>query len=73
MKNHLISKIKSRSANIGIIGMGYVGLPLIIRFLEESFKTIGFDIDEQKVKKLNAGENYIKHIDYTFTIDIIGR
>ena len=63
MESHLISNIKSRSANIGIIGMGYVGLPLIIRFVEEGFKTIGFDIDEQKVNILNAGENYIKHID----------
>jgi len=63
VESHLISNIKSRSANIGIIGMGYVGLPLIIRFVEEGFKTIGFDIDEQKVNILNAGENYIKHID----------
>ena len=55
MESHLISNIKSRSANIGIIGMGYVGLPLIIRFVEEGFKTIGFDIDENKISVIYLG------------------
>jgi len=55
-------KIKKRQARIGIIGLGYVGLPLIIRFGDENFKVIGFDIDEEKIKKLNKGESYIKHI-----------
>ena len=58
----IISKIKDRTAVIGIIGLGYVGLPLVIRFSEEGFKVIGFDIDEHKVEKLNKGESYIKHI-----------
>jgi UDP-N-acetyl-D-glucosamine dehydrogenase len=61
MKN-LLSKIKKRKSKIGIIGLGYVGLPLAIRFAEEGFKTIGFDIDEEKVKLLNSGKSYIKHI-----------
>jgi len=55
-------KIKNHSATIGIIGLGYVGLPLVIRFGEENFNVIGFDIDEDKVKTLNRGESYIKHI-----------
>jgi len=58
----LTEKIKNRSARIGVIGLGYVGLPLVIRFCEESFRVIGFDIDPVKVKKLNRGESYIKHI-----------
>lgn len=58
----LINKIISRKASIGIIGLGYVGLPLVIRFGEENFKIIGFDIDKSKVDKLNRGESYIKHI-----------
>ena len=58
----IIPKIKNRTAVIGIIGLGYVGLPLVIRFSEEGFKVIGFDIDEHKVEKLNKGESYIKHI-----------
>ena len=62
MKNKLISKIKSREAIVGIIGLGYVGLPQLIRFSEEGFKTIGFDIDKDKIDKLNNGKSYIKHI-----------
>jgi len=58
----LVKKIKSREARIGIIGLGYVGLPLVIRYCEEGFHVTGFDIDIRKVEKLNAGESYIKHI-----------
>jgi UDP-N-acetyl-D-glucosamine dehydrogenase len=58
----LKSKIQNRKSKIGIIGLGYVGLPLTIRFSEEGFKTIGFDIDEEKVKLLNSGKSYINHI-----------
>ena len=58
----LIERIKSKEALIGVIGLGYVGLPLVIRFGEEKFRVIGFDIDEEKVKKLKQGESYIKHI-----------
>ena len=61
-----IDKIKlsivNRNATIGIIGLGYVGLPLAIRFAEVGFKVIGFDIDDSKVKMLNNGKSYIKHI-----------
>ena len=62
MKKELIKKIKSRKAIIGIIGLGYVGLPLVIRFGEEGFKVIGFDLDQEKIAKLNRGCSYIKHI-----------
>ncbi len=58
----LLSKIKNNSSAVGIIGLGYVGLPLALRFSEEKFKTVGFDIDENKIKTLNAKESYIKHI-----------
>lgn len=58
----LIDKISKRSAKIGIIGLGYVGLPLVIRFCEEGFNVLGFDIDPDKVNRLNHGESYIKHI-----------
>jgi UDP-N-acetyl-D-glucosamine dehydrogenase len=63
MKQELLSLLESRKAKIGIIGLGYVGLPLVLRFGEEGFKVIGFDVDPQKVTKLNAGESYIRHID----------
>jgi UDP-N-acetyl-D-glucosamine dehydrogenase len=58
----LIKKIKAKEATIGIIGLGYVGILLLIRFCEENFYVIGFDIDTNKVGKLNAGKSYIKHI-----------
>jgi len=62
MKIDLLSKIEDRSAKIGIIGLGYVGLPLALRFCEENFKVIGFDSDPKKVEMLNQGTSYIKHI-----------
>ncbi len=62
MEKNLLSKIQNNNSVIGVIGLGYVGLPLILRFAESGFKTIGFDIDESKVAKLNAGDSYIKHV-----------
>ena len=58
----LIQKIKSKKAVIGVIGLGYVGLPVVIRFTEEGFKVFGFDIDLKKVKSINMEKSYIKHI-----------
>ena len=59
---NLIEKIKSRQALVGIIGLGYVGLPLVLRFCEVGFQVLGFDTDARKVERLNRGESYIKHI-----------
>jgi len=56
------SSIVNRKYTISIIGLGYIGLPLAIRFSEVGFKTIGFDIDKEKVNILNSGKSYIKHI-----------
>ncbi|MBS3945167.1 MAG: nucleotide sugar dehydrogenase [Melioribacter sp.] len=61
-KQELLNKINSKTAVIGIIGMGYVGLPLALTFAEKEFNVIGFDIDEKKIPLLNKGESYIKHI-----------
>lgn len=62
MNNRIIEKIRSKEALVGIIGLGYVGLPLMLRFTEAGFSVIGFDIDASKVEMLNRGESYIKHI-----------
>lgn len=59
----LLQKINEQKAVIGVVGLGYVGLPLLMEFVERDFKTIGFDIDIRKVDKLNDGKSYIKHID----------
>jgi len=60
--NKLIKKLEDKSAIIGIVGLGYVGLPLMLRYVEVGFKVVGFDIDDKKIKKLHAGQTYIEHI-----------
>ncbi len=55
-------RVASRQARIGIVGMGYVGLPLALLFSEERFRVTGFDIAARKVSKLNAGGSYIVRI-----------
>lgn len=60
--NNLINKIQDKSAVIGIYGLGYVGLPLAIRYAECGYKVIGFDIDQTKIDSIKDGKTYIKHI-----------
>jgi UDP-N-acetyl-D-glucosamine dehydrogenase len=62
LKDDLIGKLKGRSAVIGIVGLGYVGLPLALRFAEQGYVVLGFDISASKVERLNAGQSYIEHI-----------
>jgi UDP-N-acetyl-D-glucosamine dehydrogenase len=72
MKTHgLDEKIRNKEALIGVIGLGYVGLPLISAFANAGFRTMGFDVDNTKVEKLNAGKSYIKHIDPKFMKGLI--
>ena len=58
----LRQKIEKKEAGVGIIGLGYVGLPLVIEFVNSGFRCIGFDIDRKKIDSLKAGKTYIKHI-----------
>ncbi|WP_439686856.1 UDP-N-acetyl-D-glucosamine 6-dehydrogenase [Cupriavidus oxalaticus] len=58
----LIGRIKNRESIIGIVGLGYVGLPLMLRYSAIGFRVLGIDIDAQKVEKLNAAQSYIEHI-----------
>ncbi|MCC2112538.1 MAG: nucleotide sugar dehydrogenase, partial [Hyphomicrobiales bacterium] len=62
MIDTLKKKLTEHSAVIGIIGLGYVGLPLLIRFAEAGFRVLRFDIDPAKTEQLNAGRSYIEHI-----------
>ena len=55
-------KIASRKITVGILGLGYVGLPLAREFGSSGIKVLGFDIDEAKIKKLNSGRSIIKHV-----------
>jgi len=61
-REELLGKITSRSARVGIIGLGYVGLPLALVFEEAGFQVLGFDVDPKKPEALHRGESYIKHI-----------
>ena len=58
----LLEKINNKSAVVGIIGLGYVGLPLGLEFAHKGFNVIGFDIDSRKIPLLEKGKTYIKHI-----------
>jgi len=58
----LTARLSERTALIGVIGLGYVGLPLTLRYAEAGFRVLGIDIDGSKVERLNRGESYIKHI-----------
>jgi len=58
----LFQKIKDRTANVGVIGQGYVGLPLALVFAEAGFSVTGFDLDAKKVAAISRGESFIKHI-----------
>jgi UDP-N-acetyl-D-glucosamine dehydrogenase len=58
----LLDRIERRDATVGVIGLGYVGLPLVLVFHEAGFRVIGFDVDQSKAEMLNAGESYIRHI-----------
>lgn len=59
----LIDKIKNKRAKVAVIGLGYVGLPLVIEFCRAGFNVTGFDIDSDKIAMLEKGKSYIKHID----------
>jgi UDP-N-acetyl-D-glucosamine dehydrogenase len=61
-KDALVKKLNEKSAVIGIVGLGYVGLPLSLRYAEAGYKVVGFDIDQGKVDVLNRGQTYIEHI-----------
>lgn len=63
LKQQLLTKIKNKTAILGVIGLGYVGLPLAVEKAKAGYKTIGFDIQEKKVQWVNEGHNYINDIE----------
>jgi len=58
----MLERIHAREATVGVVGLGYVGLPLVLTFGRAGFKVIGFDIDPEKIAALQAGESYLRHI-----------
>ena len=62
LSDTLRKKIKDREAVVGVMGLGYVGLPLVREFCHAGFNVIGFDVDHKKVSMLQAGKTYIQHL-----------
>ena len=67
----LLQKIKDKKAHVGIIGLGYVGLPLVEIYHRAGFHVTGFDIDQKKVETLKSGKSYIKHIQSTIISNLL--
>ena len=61
MKADLLDRLRARTALIGVVGLGYVGLPLSLRYAQTGLRVLGFDIDAEKVELLNRGESFIEH------------
>jgi UDP-N-acetyl-D-glucosamine dehydrogenase len=62
VKTQILSRISGRSATVGVIGLGYVGLPLATEFARVGFKVVGFDVSERVCAQLNAEESYIQDV-----------
>src|SRR5438128_3055431 len=62
LAERLMRRLRGRTAAVGVVGLGYVGLPLAEAFAASGFTVRGFDVDDDKVAKLNRGESYIRHI-----------
>ena len=62
IKDRVIDRLERKDAVIGIVGLGYVGLPLMLRYSDIGYRVLGIDIDPAKVERLNAGGSYIEHI-----------
>jgi UDP-N-acetyl-D-glucosamine dehydrogenase len=62
MIEHLLTRIESRKYTVGIVGLGYVGLPLMWTFHKKNMPVLGFDIDSFKVECIKSGTPYIKHL-----------
>jgi UDP-N-acetyl-D-glucosamine dehydrogenase len=63
IQNDLLGKIRSRSARVGVVGLGYVGLPLAVEFAQSGFSVTGIDLQQSKVDQINSGESYVGDVD----------
>lgn len=73
MNNSLQAALSDKSARIGVMGLGYVGLPLVRAFVGAGFRVLGFDVDQKKIDQLAVGKSYIKHISSQWIADCINR
>ena len=69
----LNNKIKNKEARIGVIGLGYVGLPLAVEFAKTGFNVTGIEVDNKKIAAINNGDNYISDIDDSLFLDLVNK
>ncbi len=69
----LYNKIKNKEARIGVIGLGYVGLPLAVEFAKTGFNVTGIEVDNKKIEAINNGDNYIPDIDDSLFLDLVNK
>ena len=67
----LLKKIESKQAKLGVIGLGYVGLPLAVEFARAGFSVIGYDVDQKKVAELTAGRSYIPDVPSAHLAEVV--
>ena len=68
--SQLEQKIQTRTATVGVVGLGYVGLPLLRAFFQAGFPVLGYDVDQEKIDKLHNGESYLKHLGTDFALEM---
>ena len=68
-----LAAVEDRSLTVGILGLGYVGIPLALRCAEVGFPVIGFDIDAERIKTLNSGQSPIKHLSASSIVEMVSR
>ena len=61
----LMRRLENKTATIGVVGLGYVGLPLAVEYADQGFSTVGIDLDEERIQQLNEGHNYLDDLDDT--------
>jgi UDP-N-acetyl-D-glucosamine dehydrogenase len=73
VKEQIFSAIKNKQAHVGVVGLGYVGLPLLAEFARGGFQGTGFEVDETKAAQINSGQSYISDIDSSVVKDLVDK
>src|SRR5712691_6065828 len=71
IKNEIINLIKDQRARVGVIGLGYVGLPLLTEFAGKGCNTVGFEVNEGKASQINAGQSYIGDVESSLVKELV--